>query len=596
MNSCSFRHLVKVCAYLALIFLNLTVLSAERLYVVLDDATLKYDDLATDVVSFQTHDRGFSGFISGDIAHDGTSFYIGDPEDSAGPIYISTDMSTMDDQLNIGFGFNKLLVAIYKGNKSLIYSTYREIYAINLANKEQQIVIDQISNSNEILNIAVNHDAGIAYIALAGASGMFLNLNTGSFGLLNLDLGSGNKYFAYLNNKLYVNLSMDGILKVYDVNGALLSNERTLLPFSQFGSFLGLEAFNHIISPINVDYLYAMTADQQHLYRIVVAEGYTPALEQVYSSGSVKIDEFRVLNLDFGSSGGGSGGDSGGGGGNTGGGSGGSGDECPDDPTKTAPGDCGCGVLDLDSDEDGVSDCKDECPDQSTSSVKDAVCGCTGAYDSFLDECILYDDKTRSDNDGDLVPDDEDQCPRDSLVSKKGECACGAYPDLDNICQLNPIFSPEIDLPKAVLALDDKLTLFIDYNIPEIFPNTSGEEISLAALKSKKKSKKKSGKKKNDSPSKEYRIIKKIDLSAVSLQGGIAKTVYKKKLVDTNAKRNVLTTRIKGIKNPTNTLVIVRYTVHQQERNSSKSKWKTTGSTNPSDAAVIRAPSSIAKR
>lgn len=37
-------------------------------------------------------------------------------------------------------------------------------------------------------------------------------------------------------------------------------------------------------------------------------------------------------------------------------------DECPDDPEKSVPGDCGCGVPDLDDDADGVSTCIDNCP------------------------------------------------------------------------------------------------------------------------------------------------------------------------------------------------------------------------------------------
>jgi hypothetical protein len=32
-------------------------------------------------------------------------------------------------------------------------------------------------------------------------------------------------------------------------------------------------------------------------------------------------------------------------------------DACPSDPLKQLPGDCGCGVPDIDADGDGVSDC-----------------------------------------------------------------------------------------------------------------------------------------------------------------------------------------------------------------------------------------------
>ena len=37
-------------------------------------------------------------------------------------------------------------------------------------------------------------------------------------------------------------------------------------------------------------------------------------------------------------------------------------DKCPQDPNKTQPGACGCGVPDADSDGDGVPDCNDKCP------------------------------------------------------------------------------------------------------------------------------------------------------------------------------------------------------------------------------------------
>ena len=37
-------------------------------------------------------------------------------------------------------------------------------------------------------------------------------------------------------------------------------------------------------------------------------------------------------------------------------------DLCPADPLKTVPGVCGCGTADIDTDGDGVLDCKDNCP------------------------------------------------------------------------------------------------------------------------------------------------------------------------------------------------------------------------------------------
>lgn len=37
-------------------------------------------------------------------------------------------------------------------------------------------------------------------------------------------------------------------------------------------------------------------------------------------------------------------------------------DNCPEDPEKTEPGECGCGTPDTDTDTDGIADCNDPCP------------------------------------------------------------------------------------------------------------------------------------------------------------------------------------------------------------------------------------------
>ncbi len=50
-------------------------------------------------------------------------------------------------------------------------------------------------------------------------------------------------------------------------------------------------------------------------------------------------------------------------------------DQCPDDPTKINPGQCGCGVPDVDSDEDGVPDCLDACPEHGDR-IDVGPCGC----------------------------------------------------------------------------------------------------------------------------------------------------------------------------------------------------------------------------
>jgi len=47
-------------------------------------------------------------------------------------------------------------------------------------------------------------------------------------------------------------------------------------------------------------------------------------------------------------------------------------DQCPDDPNKTEPGVCGCGNPDVDSDDDGVMDCVDNCPNVANSNQLDS--------------------------------------------------------------------------------------------------------------------------------------------------------------------------------------------------------------------------------
>jgi hypothetical protein len=46
-------------------------------------------------------------------------------------------------------------------------------------------------------------------------------------------------------------------------------------------------------------------------------------------------------------------------------------DECPDDAEKTEPGECGCGVPDVDEDNDGMIDCGAGGPDDNDNSDPD---------------------------------------------------------------------------------------------------------------------------------------------------------------------------------------------------------------------------------
>ena len=61
-------------------------------------------------------------------------------------------------------------------------------------------------------------------------------------------------------------------------------------------------------------------------------------------------------------------------------------DLCPDDPDKDEPGVCGCGVPDIDSDDDGTFDCFDGCPNDATKTAP-GICGC-GIPDSMAPSCV----------------------------------------------------------------------------------------------------------------------------------------------------------------------------------------------------------------
>ncbi len=90
-------------------------------------------------------------------------------------------------------------------------------------------------------------------------------------------------------------------------------------------------------------------------------------------------------------------------------------DECPEDANKTAPGICGCGATDEDTDADKILDCEDLCLGTPAGEQVDAD-GCT---------CAQLD----SDDDGTI--DCDDACPEDAEKLLPGLCGCGVA-DVDD--------------------------------------------------------------------------------------------------------------------------------------------------------------------
>ena len=103
-------------------------------------------------------------------------------------------------------------------------------------------------------------------------------------------------------------------------------------------------------------------------------------------------------------------------------------DLCPDDPNKTAPGVCGCGVADTDSDADTVEDCIDNCPSVPNTYQSDRD---TDDVGDICDNCLTDPNTDQLDGDTDGTGDACDGCPDDPDKTEPGLCGCGT-PDTDS--------------------------------------------------------------------------------------------------------------------------------------------------------------------
>lgn len=72
-------------------------------------------------------------------------------------------------------------------------------------------------------------------------------------------------------------------------------------------------------------------------------------------------------------------------------------DLCPNDPNKLAPGQCGCGNADTDSDNDGVANCLDNCDNAANPDQADSDCDGVG---NACDVCPGGNDAIDNNNDG----------------------------------------------------------------------------------------------------------------------------------------------------------------------------------------------------
>jgi hypothetical protein len=151
-------------------------------------------------------------------------------------------------------------------------------------------------------------------------------------------------------------------------------------------------------------------------------------------------------------------------------------DECPNNPEKTEPGVCGCSVPDIDSDGDGILDCKDNCylepnedqldsdgdgigdecdncPNHPNATQADSDSNGVGnvcepalidpdgdGVETLLDNCPNIANEDQLDSDSDGIGDACDNCPMAANIDQADEDGDG----VGDVCA-GPIYNPDID-------------------------------------------------------------------------------------------------------------------------------------------------------
>ncbi len=96
-------------------------------------------------------------------------------------------------------------------------------------------------------------------------------------------------------------------------------------------------------------------------------------------------------------------------------------DYCPDDPNKTTPGVCGCGISDEDLNKNGVPDCLE-------------------------DEKVVLSDSDYASLVESTKPENVDLCPDDTHKMRPGICGCGQNDDIDPETGVAWCLSKDVDL------------------------------------------------------------------------------------------------------------------------------------------------------